>query len=160
MKYITINGQNELEAFDARDVECTERRQFQFVPRECDYFLNYETMWATYLTDFLFKVGNYKISLPSSVYIYCAADSESSDWVLTDELIGRDFTVLLLDLEFKKFTIETIELIDTDERLVHMPATKNIIPVAENSGTKCILMALNDPTRSTKNFDMTDYMIL
>lgn len=160
MKYITIGDNNTIQTLDARGDECTEQRIFQFSPRECDYFLNYETVWATYLTDFLFKIGEYRISLPSSVYVYCAADSESSDWVLTDELLGRDFTVLLMDLEFKRWSVETIELIDKSEKLVNMPSTKNILPIAENTGTKCILMSLVDPTRMTKNFDMTDYLII
>ena len=139
-----------------------ESRVFVFCPSREDYFLTYNASWRTEknATVYRFSLGNRYFTIPSCVYVCVACQSGSIDWMLTDDLIGKNMSLLTMSRELKNWKFEELWFSGKENKTYHIPITKNPYPVVDDTrGDLVILVSSVDQYHKFKNFEYSVFFV-
>lgn len=123
-----------------------------------DYFLNYRIMWNEISGEvYRYKIGSVEIDIPADIYVMIGDVYGSLDWVSSEEMINRSVDLVVLDPEFKTWTLKTPEFIGVVDKTVYWPRTKNIIPlVADNN---VLILSEKDVYSKTQDMNILDLLV-
>lgn len=156
MQYLRETG----ETLDAFNKECMDERLFIFSLDDDDYMLKYFVMWDTVFTDiYRFSVGNTTIDIPSGFFVMCADEEGSFDWVLSDELIGRDVSIMTLTENMRLKVPEIPSITHSYTEHVYFPSTPNPVMVGSKDKSVFTLVSKIDLYHKTKNKELYDFAV-
>lgn len=137
-----------------------EQRLFYFDNDQEDYLLRYHINWNRLGTTF------YKIALegrtydiPSGTYLLCGCDGGSQDWVTVDELIGKPIEVILINKNFRSWSLAFPKLVDHYEGSCYTPMTKSPIPVMDSTGERVIIISFVEQYHKLKDRDYDIFFV-
>jgi hypothetical protein len=149
-------GENDQPVSSLTD-DCFTQRIFIFSLKEEDYFLNYFMGWEKVQTQmYVVKVDKYSFKIPSGMYIYTGCPSGNTDWILVDEIVGRQsIELFLMPPSFKSWELHPMKLVDVYNGEMNSPNTKNVIPIIDDLGERCLLVASKDIYHQWKHKDFS-----
>lgn len=130
--------------------KCTNNHIFEYSLDRQDYFLNYRMIWREVDADFYeMVIGNQTFFLPSGFYVMIGDVFGELDWIMIDEMIGRDLECVILSPGLETWSLHTPKLKNVSEKRMFWPKTTNIIPV--RSGDRVLMISDKDFYHKTKD---------
>lgn len=146
------------EGIDWFSPSCPNNNILEYSTDKEDYFLNYRMIWKEVEADFYeMAMGPDVFYIPSGFFVLIGDVFGELDWIMSDELIGRDLDCVILTPELTAWSLHQPILRDMIPNTMYWPNTKNIVPV--RSGKSVILLADKDFYHKTKN-DLVSALIV
>jgi hypothetical protein len=144
-------------ALDAKDIDSINHHVYDFCPAKEDYFLNFFVSWNKIESDmYKFIIGSWRFEIPSGVYVFAGCEAGVGDWILSDELVGRDLDFFTLSPSCNKWSFEEHLIESSYKGVYYYPNTKNPMPLVDESGSRMILIAQTDQYSKMKGKDFYD----
>lgn len=159
MLYLSPEGFSPLQGVERVSIY---ERIFEFDPGARDYVYKRFLLWDKITSDvFTLKtnITNTTIYVPSGFYVFVGSDEGASDWIMVDELIGRDIEVFCISSDFNDFVLETVSLTSVVETTFYYPMTKNPIPVTDLYNKKVFLCCSSDPYLRLKSIPVGEFFV-
>jgi hypothetical protein len=151
-----IRETNEVES--AFNEDCVNHKYFEYKPDKDDYLLTYNVSWDEMLTDiYQFRVGMKNLFIPSGIYLFCGDEFGTSDWILSDEIIGRDIPIFTSNIDMTGWKSVIPKLVNTFPETFYYPLSKNPIPVADQTGTITIVTSRVDQYHKLSDRDFGSF---
>ena len=147
------------ETYSVTDESVIEKPTYEYSYKENDYFLKHHTAWDCAVVEYLISINGYQYMLPSGMYLLVGEIYGDQDWVYIDELIGREIEVFQTDTEFSELSFGKVELLDSVDVEVFYPQCKQIIPIADMTGEKVIMVSKSDHYHNLKNGSIYDMLV-
>jgi len=146
---------------DASEPSVVSSRIYEFCPVDEDYFTMLTVFWNEYNgTIYHFNIGDHLFKVPAGMYICVGCESGNIDWILSDELIDRGMTAILMTHEFKLDGFSEIRMIGYESGSMFVPSSKNPLPVTSEVGNHLILVSSVDQYHKYKNKDYVTFFVL
>jgi hypothetical protein len=134
---------------------CVDTQIFEFSIEDEDYMLRYQYTWDVIEGDFFnVRIGELSFDIPAGTYILCSCPDGNIDWIMIDELIGRDIQVLTISKNLRTWTLNDIALRDyRKDGKCYFPMSKDKapIPVTSNDCGGIILVSSIDQHNKMKD---------
>lgn len=143
------------EPINAMDPEVVGKHVFEFDMDRQDWMLRARAIWdEVAATAYTFKIGKHRFVLPAGVYVYTGCVGGSTDWVLTDEIIGRPIETFVLDTDIHGWTLKRPILESLQEGVkFYLPSIRTPMVAVDTTGTKTIIVSHNDHFHRFKDED-------
>lgn len=137
----------------ATDIDSTAAHIYEFSVQKEDYFYNLRMSWENITSPaYELRFGNSVIVVPSGLYVVLCDESGVIDWVLVDEVIGRDMSIMLLSPNMKSWSIQTPVLVEYHEEYeYYLPKTENALPITNQNNDGVIVVSRADQYSLTKD---------
>lgn len=153
MKYITDSGE-----MDWGDDGCLSSWITEFSHEKNDYFLNYRMMWNEMSGDiYRYEIGNLVVDIPSDMYIMIGDVYGNLDWVTSEEMINRSVDLVVINKDFKQWSLKQPKFVEVMSMELYWPRTKNIIPVV--TGDSVLIFSEKDIYTKTQDMNITDLLV-
>lgn len=134
---------------------------FEYNLSESDYYLYRKLQWDIVTTTmYQFKMSDgVTIGIPSNYYVMVGDVYGEVDWVLVDEIIGRDIELLIIKKGFNGWTLDNIEPVGMTEKYkFYWPLTKNPVPIMTDSGDRSVIVSTYDQYKMTRDKSVDEFV--
>ena len=141
------------EPVNAYDPQSIGEYTSEFNMQQEDWMLKQHIIWDSIKSDvFHFRLGKWKFQIPSGVYLFTGCPSGSMDWIISDEIIGREIEIFIMPPSFTSWSLEipVLESVQHNAKFF-APSTKNPTAMMDNSVYRCIVTSVNDQYHKMKN---------
>ena len=140
--------------------ECIENKYFEFIPNKEDYILSYNVSWDEILTDvYQFVIGRETFMIPAGTYLFCGDEYGVTDWILSDEIIGRGIPVFTSNIDMNGWRSHVPQLVNTFPEKFYYPLTKNPIPVTNARGKMTLITSRVDQYHRLGQYDIASFFM-
>ena len=158
MKFLTTNDRS----IDANDPSSIGEYVYEYDVEKEDWMLRQRVLWDKIISDvYTFRLGSYRFKIPSGIYIYTGDYGGCMDWIISDEIIGRDLEVYIMPTSLTSWNLEkpVLESVTTDATFF-MPSVKTPLAYVDQSGTKTIFASVNDQYHAMKNNSFSTMFVI
>lgn len=145
------------ETYDAKSQDVFGERIFEFDLKRHDYFLTFHPTWDRVVCSYNFKIGRHNYHIPSGVWVLIGFIAGETDWILSDELINMDVDVVTLSDNLDSIRLYKPKFEGMSTHMIYTPRTKNILPMCDESGSRCILFGRKDLYHQLKDVELQEY---
>lgn len=143
--------------------ETKQKKIYEFSIDKSDYFMNFRMVWKKIEGDFYtFRLGKDFINIPAGFHVMVGDEEGSIDWILVDELVGRDIDILTLSQNFGTWGLEKPSIVTVSKKTVFWPTTKNIVPLCFNCArvsNSVIILSDKDRWQSMKDVAIGNMLV-
>lgn len=141
-----------MKAVCAKSDDTIEKKIFDFSLEEEDYFLNYHTTWDHIEGDFYdLELDGRIFSIPSGIYILCTCDEGNTDWIMVDELIGRDIDILVLTKSLRSWIPSKPKVRNFYRSANFYPMSRTPVPIINSTEERIIIVSSIDQHSKMKD---------
>lgn len=138
--------------------ECVGSKYLEFKPEKNDYFLISTVAWDRVTTSiYQIDFGGALFYIPSGMFILISDETGETDWLMVDEIIGRDITVPIISNNLKRHRVYSPKLSGVFTGQYYWPMTKGIIPVTNEMYT--IILSNRCQYLKTKHMHIEDFLV-
>lgn len=153
-----LNGK--MEPVSSKCDSCIESRVFDFSIEEEDYFLNYHATWDLIEGDsFTVEIGGGIFNIPSGLYLLCVCEDGNSDWIMIDEIIGRDIGIFTMPISMRSFSPKRMRVRDFHVDRSYFPLSRTPVPLTDGEGTVVILASTIDQHSKMKGKEFDIFVV-
>ena len=155
-KFVSENN-----VYPCDESESIRRAFYQFNLTKDDYFLERSMLWDEIRSSvYEFKTDtNELIYIPSGMYVMIGDIYGEVDWIIVEELIGRDLDVLIIKKDFSSWGLNKLTLTNESEQCYYWPMTKNAIPITTKSEpSNMVLISRSDQYKLTQDKTVDCYV--
>lgn len=150
------------EPVNAYDPQSIGDYTIEFNMQQEDWMLKQHIIWDSIKSDvFHFRLGKWKFQIPSGVYLFTGCPSGSMDWIISDEIIGREIEIFIMPPSFTSWSLEipVLESVQHDVKFF-APSTKNPTAMMDNAALRCVVTSVNDQYHKMKNKDYNTMFVV
>tara|TARA_Y100000593_G_scaffold94592_1_gene194484 strand:+ start:3077 stop:3550 length:474 start_codon:yes stop_codon:yes gene_type:complete len=143
----------EMKAVSSKTVSCVDSQIFEFSIEDEDYMLGFQPTWDVIQGDFYsIRVGKINMDIPAGTYILCSCHDGNIDWIMIDELIGRDIMVLCISNSLRSWNLHPVELRDFHRNgECYFPMVRSPFPVTSEDCAGIVLVSSIDQHSKMKD---------
>lgn len=149
-----------LEKIPFSDQRCCTQFFYEFNMEKLDYFYVYKPVWHSFSTmNYQFLVDGVEICIPSGMYVLISDEYGDIDWIVVDEIIGRNIEFLVLNGKMTEWQNIKPVLQNCEDIPVHVPSSKHVLPLTDKNSSRIILICRSDQFKNTIGLTADDFLV-